>query len=322
MPSSRNNAADLTVIEAADLRVGGSFLKEGFFVTAGWRTVVINRHEELKMCDHQLIIKNEEQEWSVPLEQVRDVMVAHSSGSVSLSLLQQLTEDGVNVVLCDRRHEPAAQLIPIGGHLEGAGHLLDQAAWPQRRKAALWKQIVRQKITMQAELLNRLELPSAKEVQHHAAQVHPGDSTNREGAAAKAYFRALFGEDFIRHATDDVNAALNYGYTILNTAVSRAIVSHGYNTALGVHHCNRLNYVNLSCDLMEPFRPLVDEIVYANAGCELDWPYRQQLIAVLQCTCRFDGKKYKLGDALDLFILQAMAFMQGERKKMGVVSFA
>ncbi len=291
-------------------------------MASGWRTVVINRHEELEMSDNQLIIKSEEQEWTVPLEQVRDVMVAHPSGSVSFSLLQRLTEDGVNVVLFDRRHEPAAQLIPIGGHLEGAGHLLDQAAWTQRRKDALWKQIVREKITMQAELLRQVEHAAAKDVGSYAAQVRPGDSTNREGAAAKVYFRALFGDDFVRHAVDDVNAALNYGYTILNTAVSRAIVSHGYNTALGIHHCNRLNYVNLSCDLMEPFRPLVDAIVAANAGLPLDWPYRQQLIGVLQCTCRLDGKEYKLGDALDLFILQAMDVMQGERKKLGVISFA
>lgn len=291
-------------------------------MASGWRTVVINRHEELEMSDNQLIIKSEEQEWTVPLEQVRDVMVAHPSGSVSFSLLQRLTEDGVNVVLCDRRHEPAAQLIPIGGHLEGAGHLLDQAAWTQRRKDALWKQIVREKITMQAELLRQVEHAAAKDVGSYVAQVRPGDSTNREGAAAKVYFRALFGDDFVRHALDDVNAALNYGYTILNTAVSRAIVSHGYNTALGIHHCNRLNYVNLSCDLMEPFRPLVDAIVAANAGLPLDWPYMQQLIGVLQCTCRLDGKEYKLGDALDLFILQAMDVMQGERKKLGVISFA
>lgn len=291
-------------------------------MASGWRTVVINRHEELEMSDNQLIIKSEEQEWTVPLEQVRDVMVAHPSGSVSFSLLQRLTEDGVNVVLCDRRHEPAAQLIPIGGHLEGAGHLLDQAAWTQRRKDALWKQIVREKITMQAELLRQVEHAAAKDVGSYAAQVRPGDSTNREGAAAKVYFRALFGDDFVRHAVDDVNATLNYGYTILNTAVSRAIVSHGYNTALGIHHCNRLNYVNLSCDLMEPFRPLVDAIVAANAGLPLDWPYMQQLIGVLQCTCRLDGKEYKLGDALDLFILQAMDVMQGERKKLGVISFA
>lgn len=291
-------------------------------MASGWRTVVINRHEELEMSDNQLIIKSEEQEWTVPLEQVRDVMVAHPSGSVSFSLLQRLTEDGVNVVLCDRRHEPAAQLIPIGGYLEGAGHLLDQAAWTQRRKDALWKQIVREKITMQAELLRQVEHAAAKDVGSYAAQVRPGDSTNREGAAAKVYFRALFGDNFVRHAVDDVNAALNYGYTILNTAVSRAIVSHGYNTALGIHHCNRLNYVNLSCDLMEPFRPLVDAIVATNAGLPLDWPYMQQLIGVLQCTCRLDGKEYKLGDALDLFILQAMDVMQGERKKLGVISFA
>ncbi len=291
-------------------------------MTSGWRSIVINQHEELALSNEQLIIRNEDEEQTIPLEQVRDVMVAHPSGSVSFPLLQRLAEDGINVVLCDHRYEPSAQVMTLGGHVEAAGHLFDQTEWTQRRKAALWRQIVRQKITMQAELLERLHDPAAEEVRSYAAEVRTNDSTNREGLAAKVYFRALLGEDFIRHAEDDRNAALNYGYTILNTAVSRAIVAHGYNTAIGVHHCNRLNYVNLSCDLMEPFRPLVDEIVVANLNSELNWFYKKELIGVLQCTCRLDGRKYKLGDALDLFVVQAMDVMQGKRKKLGVVSFA
>ena len=291
-------------------------------MTAGWRSIVIQQHEQLELRSEQLIIKDEEEEQSIPLEQVRDVMVAHPSGTVSFALLQRLAEEGINVVLCDKRYEPSAQIMPMGGHLEAAGHLLDQAAWTQKRKDLLWRQIVRQKIAMQAELLERLENPAAKAVGSYGKEVRTGDSTNREGVAAKAYFSALLGNDFIRHAEDDTNAALNYGYTILNTAVSRALAAHGYSTVIGIHHCNRLNYVNLSCDLMEPFRPLVDEIVASNIGRELDWQYKKDLIAVLQCTCRLDGKQYKLGDALDLFILQAMNVMQSKSKKIGVVSFA
>lgn len=291
-------------------------------MASGWRSIIIGHHESLELSNNQLLVKCEEEKQAIPLEQVRDLMVAHPSGSTSFALLQRLAEEGVNVVLCDHRYEPSARLISISGHMEAAGHLFDQVAWKQKKKDALWRQIVRRKIVMQAELLERLKCQDAKEMRNYAAKVLTGDSTNREGIAAKVYFRALFGADFVRHAADATNAALNYGYTILNTSVSRAIAAHGYNTAIGVHHCNRQNYVNLSCDLMEPFRPLVDEIVVENISCELDWSYKKELISVLQRTCRLDGKEYKLGDALDLFILQGMDVMQGKRKKVGVVSFA
>ncbi len=291
-------------------------------MTSGWRTVIIERHERLELGDEQLIIRDEEQEMAVPLEHVRDLLIMHPSGSVTLALLQRLAEEGVNVVLCNQRYEPSAQLISIGSHLEAAGHLFDQMEWTEKRKDSLWRQIVRQKINMQAELLGRRSFPHAKHVRNYAKDVHTGDSTNREGLAAKAYFASLFGEDFVRHAVDSTNAALNYGYTILNTAVSRVLVAHGYNTAIGIHHCSRTNPVNLSCDLMEPFRPLVDAIVVGNIGRELDWQYKKALIGILQCTCRLDGREYKLGDAFDLFVVQAMDAMRGERRQIGVIGFA
>ena len=128
-------------------------------MSTGWRTVVLDRHERLELKNDCIVLKDEEHEQQIPLDQVRDLMISVPSGSITLPLLQRLTEDEINVVLCDGRRSPAAQVIRLNQHTEAAGRLMDQAAWTGKRKEAAWKQIARAKILMQADLLFRLNLP-------------------------------------------------------------------------------------------------------------------------------------------------------------------
>ena len=244
-------------------------------LSTGWRTIVLEQHERLELKNDQMILRDDDREQAIALNQIRDLVISYPSGSITLPLLKRLSEESVNVIICDSRREPMAQLIGLHQHTETAGHLMDQAEWSAKRKDAMWKSIVRNKLTMQSQLLNSLHRKEADQLLRYASGVRLGDKTNREGLGAKVYFPALFGEGFIRQAPDEINAALNYGYTILNTAMSRIVTIHGYHTALGIHHCSRDNPVNLSCDIMEPFRPLVDEIVVKYMGKELDWPYKQ-----------------------------------------------
>ena len=287
----------------------------------GWRTVVIEDHERLELRNDCLVLKKQEEEKSIPLNQLRDLILSYPSGSITLPLLQRLSKEQVNVILCDEKRKPMATIHGLNQHIECAGHLMDQAAWSVKRKDAVWKQIARQKITMQANLLAKLQKPEESDLRRLARGVRLGDHTNREGIAARLYFTVLFGKGFVRHAPDNQNAALNYGYTILNTAMSRIIILHGYQTGLGVHHCGRTNPVNLTCDLMEPFRPLVDQVVFEHGDAELDWPYKQALIGLLQGRCVFDGKHTKIADAMDAFALNIFAAMEGERREIGVIGF-
>lgn len=141
-------------------------------------------------------------------------------------------------------------------------------------------------------------------------EVRPGDKTNREGHAAKIYFNLLFGKHFVRNAGDSVNAALNYGYAILLSTINKEIVGNGYLTQLGIHHKNEFNQFNLTCDLMEPFRIVIDHFVYHNQNRKFDTEYKLAIVGVLNNTYRYGGKKYTLKDIIKLYVSSTLEVLE------------
>ncbi len=132
--------------------------------------------------------------------------------------------------------------------------------------------------------------------------VEPGDKTNREGHAAKVYFNLLFGNNFVRHGTCNINVALDYGYSILLSVFNKEVVSRGYITQIGVNHKNEFNFFNFACDLMEPYRSLVDEYVYSNKDKVFDKEYKISLINILNKKVKIDGKSQYLGNAISVYV--------------------
>ena len=287
----------------------------------GWRTAVIGEHEKLSFRDGQLVITDGEQETALPVCQLARVMLGSPEGSITLPLLNELAGNRVSVLLCDEKRIPRAELLPLLPG-SGSGGIQDQAAWSEARKDLAWAQIVRNKIDMQCGLLERLSLPEAAALAVYAADVLVGDVTNREGQAARLYFSALFGPDFVRHALDETNAALDYGYAILRSAVSRAIALHGCTPALGICHCSRANPVNLSCDLMQPFRPIVDRIVVSDPYRTLTAEYKKQLIALTQQECVYGSQRMNVDNAIQRYVSDVLRFMQQPEERIGVVRFA
>ena len=132
--------------------------------------------------------------------------------------------------------------------------------------------------------------------------VKSGDKTNREGHAAKVYFNSLFGNNFVRNNSDEVNAALNYGYAILLSTINKEIINNGYLTQLGIHHKNEFNQFNLSCDLMEPFRIIIDNFVYYNQNREFDKDYKLDIVNIFNNYFMYQNKKYILKDIIKMYI--------------------
>ena len=143
--------------------------------------------------------------------------------------------------------------------------LRNQIACGEVLKKQLWKQVVEAKIRNQASLLDNVG-ENGNVLKPFYTNVRSGDVDNREGIAARIYFQHLFGDSFIRNRDEPgINALLNYGYSILRAATCRAIVSSGLLPAIGIYHHNRSNAYPLADDLMEPYRPFVDEVVYSLA---------------------------------------------------------
>lgn len=228
------------------------------------RTVYISKPFHLSIRDDQLILSDKIVEWesSVPIEDLGYLILDHQQITLTMRVMEKLSEYNIATVFCDKKHLPCSLNLPLDAH-----HIQNElfrfqidATEPLKKK--LWKQTVESKIHNQARLLIKLGNPDQR-IEKCAKTVKSGDPDNREGVAAKYYWESLFGKPFIRDRFGATpNPLLNYGYILLRSAVARALAGSGLLATLGIHHKNRYNAFCLADDIMEPYRPYVDEIVY------------------------------------------------------------
>ena len=173
--------------------------------------------------------------------------------------------------------------------------------WTKENKAAIWTEIVTEKIRKQAEHLQDRFKKEAVLLYQYIEEMAFGDETNREGHAAKVYFNALFGKDFSRSEDCPLNAALNYGYSIILSLFTREVVSNGYITQVGLFHDNMFNQFNLACDLMEPYRPIIDRFVFEMNPVQFEKEEKHQMITILNKEVFVDGKKELLGKSVKIY---------------------
>jgi len=226
----------------------------------------------------------------VPLDDMTALILSAPDATVSKNILVALSERGVPVVVCGKNWHPVSMMVPVTGHYEGAGILYDQIDISVPLQKRLWQTLVKEKISNQALVIQKHvpDSPRLTEILNMARRVRSGDPDNLEAQAARLYWPALMGENFRRdYYAHDQNSLLNYGYTVLRAATARAVCAAGLNTALGVHHRNRKNSFCLVDDLMEPFRPLIDDVVrslweeHKNNFTTLTPDLKQKLTAVL-----------------------------------------
>ncbi len=228
------------------------------------RTLFFSNPFHLSVKDFQLVAtpKPEGDVRTVPIEDIGFIILDHAQISVTPVLLEQLVSNNVAVVFCDGRHHPQSMLLNLNGHHLQNEHFRNQISVSEPLKKNLWKLTVESKITNQAAFLRKSGL-NPNIVESYSKEVKSGDTDNREGAAARAYWRTLMGDDFTRDRFGLwPNPAFNYGYAILRAAVARALTGSGLLPTLGIHHHSRYNAYCLADDIMEPYRPYVDEIVY------------------------------------------------------------
>ena len=207
------------------------------------------------------------------------------------------------MIFCDEKYVPACEVLGYNNHVQTAGRIHEQAAWQHEAKARVWSIIAAQKIRMQEQVMFQCVPDQAVSLQSYVESMSCGDASNCEAQAAKVYFHRMFGRTFVRSQETTVNAALNYGYAVLRSEISRILAAHGYHSALGIHHCSRVNPYNLSCDLMEPFRPVVDALVFRCRGMDFDFEMKKQLIALPYQRIGYGDEIYSLSDAADIFCL-------------------
>lgn len=257
------------------------------------RTVLFSNPCYLSVKDKQLIINREDQETvKVPIEDIGFMVLEDQHIRVSIALLEGLVENNVAVIFCNRQHMPQSMLFPLeGNHLQGEINRAQVKASEPLMKQ-LWKQTVESKIINQALLLKRIG-KKYKDLLSIKDSVKSGDTTGRESYAAKIYWSRLLGEDFIRDRYGmPPNNMLNYGYIVLRAAVARALTGSGLLPTFGIHHHNKYNPYCLADDIMEPYRPFVDAVVYElnkkHTGLfAIDKDIKAELLKVLTVDVKF-----------------------------------
>ena len=213
---------------------------------------------------NQIVIQkdNESQAIVRPIEDISIIIIDHHSVHLTVPLLNKLSECNVAVIFCNSRHIPVSMLLDLDSNVLQTKYYRAQLEVSKPLKKQLWKQIVERKIKNQQNLLAKLHI-SENILKPYHSNVKSGDSTNREAVAAKVYWKNMFGKDFIRDRYGPhPNGLLNYGYSILRAYTARAIMDAGLLPSIGLFHRSYYNSFTLADDLMEPYRPFVDETVY------------------------------------------------------------
>ncbi|MEX1001532.1 MAG: type II CRISPR-associated endonuclease Cas1 [Crocinitomicaceae bacterium] len=207
---------------------------------------------------------------TVPVEDIGFIVFEHPHITFTQSVMQLLAENNTAVIFCDQKFHPSSMLFHLDTHYIQTEKFKHQINASEPLKKQLWQQTVKQKIVNQADVLT-MQQKDAEALYYKAKQVKSGDSTNEEAKAARQYWTRLFGESFRRERFGEApNPALNYGYAILRAATARALAGTGLLCTLGIHHRNKYNSFCLADDVMEPYRPFVDETVYSMHHGGLD----------------------------------------------------
>lgn len=279
-----------------------------------FRTVVVTEQARLSYKNRFLVVKKGLEESFIHLSEIDTIIVDSIAVSISTYLFKELSDNKINIVFCDDKHNPFGELLSFYSRHNSSKKIIAQTKWTKKSKGQLWSLIVKNKILNQALVLQKIRNVNYSMLIGYIEDVCDDDRTNREGHASKVYFNSLFGKGFVRNANDDVNAALNYGYAVLLSTVNKEIVSNGFITQLGVHHKNEYNPYNLACDLMEVFRPVIDSFVYFNRNREFNLEFKLDLIDLFNRNYKFDGKSYVLKDVIKFYVKNVFDYMTSNKE--------
>lgn len=278
----------------------------------GWRTVVVTKPAKIDLKLGYLVVRDSEETIRVHLGEISVLIVETTRCSVTTALLSELVRQKIKVIFCDEKRNPSAELQPYCGSHDCSAKIRNQIRWTDQNKQMIWTCIVTEKIKKQAENLQYFNCTEAEKLYSYLEELEFNDASNREGHAAKVYFNALFGKAFSRSQECPVNAALNYGYSIVLSCFNREVACNGYLTQIGLFHDNMFNSFNLSCDLIEPFRPIVDGAVKKMAPTEFGVQEKHDLLALLNQEFVIANQKQTLLNTIKIYAKSVFDALESE----------
>lgn len=240
-----------------------------------------------------------------PIDEIEILVFDNVKSYFSSRLIERCMQENIGILFCDQKHAPLSMLISEYGHSQRLKRLESQLRMTQKEKNRIWRKIVISKINNQADCLKNAadKKVEADYLKMMSKQVDEGDHQNKEAYAARRYFFSLFGPNFRRGRFDDaINAGLNYGYALVRAIIKKELAFHGFEMSIGIHHDSKENPFNLSDDIIEPFRPFIDECVYEYIYCnnviEFTIQEKKKLLEIFFEKCVIDGKACSIADAV------------------------
>ncbi|MFI3615376.1 type II CRISPR-associated endonuclease Cas1 [Streptococcus uberis] len=285
----------------------------------GWRTVIVNTHSKLTYKSNHLIFKDASRTEMIHLSEIDVLLLETTDIVLSTMLIKRLVDENILVIFCDDKRLPTALLTPYYGRHDSSLQLSKQISWDEAIKADVWTTIIAQKIINQSLFLGASgfyeKSQSIMDLYHGLENYDP---SNREGHAARIYFNTLFGHDFSREQDNNINAGLDYGYTLLLSMFARELVVTGCMTQFGLKHSNQFNQFNFASDIMEPFRPLIDQIVYENRSASFV-QIKRHLFSIFSNTYHYNGKEMYLTNIVSDYTKKVVKSLNNQGK--GVPEF-
>lgn len=247
-------------------------------------------------------------------ENISLIIIDSDQSVITTHAINFLASNGIMIIYCDNKHLPNAYSLGYNTNCDAPKNLMIQVQWKDKIKAALWTNIIKNKITNQTNVLKDWKkMEYLKEIKNHLEEIEFDDKTNKEGSVARLYFSSLFNEGFNRNDADNVfNKCLDYLYTVLTAIFARTIAIYGYNNQLGIKHCNTFNFWNLACDFIEPFRPIVDDYILTNKIEEFD---KKRLLNFVRCQVKWKDKWYNIQNAIYLYVGELLNFLNEKSVK-------
>ncbi len=274
-----------------------------------FRNIIIDNRCKLDYSLNYLICKKENSVIKVLLDEIRMIIINSTQVSITTSLICMLSEKKIKLIFCDEKKNPSCEMVPYQNNFYSFRKIKEQIKFFNEGRNNFWRLIVIEKINNQSRNLQLVGKQKEYELlQSYMNEVKDGDESNREGHSAKVYFNALFGMDFSRTRDCATNKYLNYGYSILASCINREIKAYGYLTELGIHHIGESNPFNLSYDLIEPLRPLVDSYVIKQIVD--DDNYKKEFVNILQMKVNYNNKEVILDNAIHLYIIDFLAALK------------
>lgn len=280
----------------------------------GWRIVHVSKIDQMSLQLDNLRLQRNDQDIKIPLRDIFALVIEDLTCKLTSRLMIELSKNNVLVLLCNQYYLPECVVQPVSGHASHYRQMMKQLEWSKELKQIAWQQVVMRKIENQSLIMrkNMIENTQCEKIESLINKVEVGDLSNQEGQAARLYFNSFFDNEFTRQDSDYIeNAALNYGYAILNSAIARTIVAKGLISGLGIHHKGERNLNNLASDLIEPFRQIVDYFVIKNPPNEyLTKEYRVDLINLLHAKVRIENKMQTVIRVIELTIDSLLRFFE------------